>query len=248
MRQRTEYWARDLIKRTRSGKFAVANGSALQLIASHRDLHGQLLSVQTAAVELINVLRAIVAVARFIAFAGKALHEHPAARARIDSGDDAYLHAFVQEVRRTAPFFPIIGGRARETFEWQGFRFEKGAWVLLDLYGTDQDVNVWPEPQRFDPLRFLEREPTPFELVPQGAGDASLTHRCPGEDMTLEIMRVAVRELVGSMTFIVPAQDLSVDKSAIPALPASGVILANVVRCSPSDEASPTRASSARSI
>jgi hypothetical protein len=34
------------------------------------------------------------------------LHDHAAARARIAEGDDAYLGRFVQEVRRTAAFFP----------------------------------------------------------------------------------------------------------------------------------------------
>jgi fatty-acid peroxygenase len=39
---------------------------AAGIIATHRDLDGEELDVETAAVELLNVLRAVVAVARFI--------------------------------------------------------------------------------------------------------------------------------------------------------------------------------------
>ena len=52
-----------------------------------------------------------------------------------------------------------------------GMRSGKVTWVLLDLYGTDQHPRIWPDPTRFIPDRFLEKTPSPFELVPQGAGD-----------------------------------------------------------------------------
>jgi fatty-acid peroxygenase len=227
LRQRTEYWMRRVIARVRAGTIQAAPDSALQIVANHRDLDGEPLSVKTAAVELINVLRAVVAVGRFIAFAAKALHEHPEAKAPIAGGDSRYLHDFVQEVRRTAPFFPVIGGRARRALDWKGYRIRKDAWVLLDLYGTNHDARTWNEPAIFDPARFAVREPGPYELVPQGAGDPSVTHRCPGEDMTLALMKAAMRELC-AMSYTVPGQDLSVDTSVIPALPASGVVLSAI--------------------
>jgi fatty-acid peroxygenase len=172
--------------------------------------------------------RCIVAVGRFIVFASKALHEHPAARERIAGGDARYIEHFVQEVRRTAPFFPVIGGRVRQSFDWNGHKFEQGAWVLLDLYGTDQHPGFWRDPEAFDPDRFETMQPTPFELVPQGAGDATVTHRCPGEEMTLALMRTAVRQLTAAVSYEVPQQDLSVDKSTIPALPRSGLIMTRI--------------------
>jgi fatty-acid peroxygenase len=228
LRQNTERWAREIVRRARAGELPAAPRTALHMIAHHRDLEGKLLTTKVAAVELLNVLRAIVAVARFIAFAAKALHEHPAARTRIARGDAHYVDQFVQEVRRTAPFFPVIGGRAREEFQWNGHTFRQGTWVLLDLYGTNHHPAIWPEPARFDPDRFLHKAPTRFELVPQGAGDPAVTHRCPGEDLTLELMKTAVRQLTLAMTYEVPEQDLSVSKSTIPALPTSGVILSSI--------------------
>jgi cytochrome P450 len=77
-------------------------------------------------VERINILRPTVAVARFITFGALALHENPESRERLRAGDEEYLEWFVQEVRRFYPFFPLVGGRAREAFEWRGTTSPKG--------------------------------------------------------------------------------------------------------------------------
>jgi fatty-acid peroxygenase len=234
LRQRTERWARAIVVRARAGELVPPANTALYIIVHHKDLEGRLLRTKVAAVEMLNVLRAIVAVGRFIVFAAKALHEHPAARERIAGGDARYIAHFVQEVRRTAPFFPVIGGCVRQSFNWNGHKFEQGAWVLLDLYGTDQHPRIWRHPEAFDPDRFETMQPTPFELVPQGAGDATATHRCPGEEMTLALMRTAVWQLTSAMSYEVPQQDLSADKSTIPALPRSGFIMTRVRHQEPS--------------
>jgi fatty-acid peroxygenase len=202
----------------------------LHEIAFHRDLQGRLLDLKTAAVELINVLRATVAVARFIVFAAKALQEHPEHYRRLQGGDEIFLEHFVQEVRRTAPFFAFVGGRVCEPTTWNGYHFERDTWVVLDLYGTDHDDRTWLNPQAFDPDRFARKPPGPFEFVPQGGGDPDASHRCPGEAMTIELMKAAVRQLTQAIAYEVPPQDLSVSRAHIPALPASGFVMANVRR------------------
>jgi fatty-acid peroxygenase len=126
LRRRTERWAQGVISQTRSGKIACSPDSPLAVLASHLDADGRPLSVKVAAIELINVLRAVVAVARFIAFAANALHEHPRARAQIAEGDQAHLGRFADEVRRTAPFFPAIGGRVHSHGE---------AWISARVTG-----------------------------------------------------------------------------------------------------------------
>jgi fatty-acid peroxygenase len=229
LRSRCESWARDIIRRVRSGALAVPPKSPLAIIASHRDQDGALLSPKVAAVELINVLRPLVAVDRFIVFAAKALHEHPDWREKIASGDEESLALCAQEVRRLAPFFAFIGGRVKETFEWRGLAFPKGAWVLLDLYGTNRDARLWEQPDSFSPARLRGRNlATSFDFIPQGAGDPAETHRCPGEHATTELMRCALRMLTQRMTYDVPPQDLSVDLTHIPALPKSGFVMSNV--------------------
>ncbi|EFH12554.1 cytochrome P450 [Pseudoroseomonas cervicalis] len=205
----------------------VAPGSALEAFLQHRDLKGEPLPPEVLAVEMLNILRPILAVGRYMVFAALALHDHPAWRARFASGDETELPHFVQEVRRFYPFFPAIGGRVRECFTWRGHDFTAGDWVLLDLYGTNHDARLWPEPERFRPERFRNWSGDANSLIPQGAGDRIAGHRCPGEDLTILLVMQAVR-LLSRMRCVLPPQDLSIDLATMPASPASGLVLGEI--------------------
>jgi len=218
-RRGTERWIADVIRSVRKGRLRVPEGSAVHRIAHFCDERDALLDPETAAVELINVLRPTVAVAGFIAFEALALHEHPDARAVVAAGDAATLDAFSQEVRRFYPFFPAIGGRVREPFERRGFPFERGRWVLMDVYGTNHDPRIWGDPENFRPQRFLGAAPNDFALIAQGGGSYTEGHRCPGEPLTVELMKAAARLLTSDMRYDVPPQDSTIDFSRVPALP-----------------------------
>ncbi len=225
LRSRTERWARDKIKHVREGRIEATPGSTLHAMAHHRDESGQLLSTRTAAVELLNVLRPTVAVARFITFAALALHEHPEARAYVEALEEDALEHFAQEVRRYYPFFPVIAGKALRPFEWRGLRFKEGQWVILDLYGTNHDPVLWTSPGSFQPEHFREWKGNAYSLIPQGAGDAHTTHRCPGERIALELMKESVRLLMSETSYDVPEQDLKIPLNRFPTLPASGFLM-----------------------
>ena len=227
MRARAERWSRAVIQRIRAGEICAAEGSAAMIIASHRDRAGDLLDLKTAAVELINVLRPTVANARFLTFAALALHQNPEWRVRVAESDED-LEAFVQEVRRFYPFFPIVAGRVLAPFEWRDHRFRIGDWVLLDLYGTNHDPRIWGDPEGFRPERFKGRFVGMHELIPQGGGDQADTHRCPGESITVEQMKAVTRLLVRETQYEVPEQDLSIELSRIPAVPNSRFVMRNV--------------------
>lgn len=228
LRERAESWARGVIDDIRSSKRKPPPHSAAAVIAAHRDEDGALLDKKAAAVELINVLRPTVAVGRFITFAALALHEHPEQRRALEAGDDDAVERFTQEVRRFYPFFPVVGGLARAAFEWRGQTIAEGTWVLLDLYGTNHDERVWREPHTFDPDRFRQWNGSAFNFIAQGAGEHANTHRCPGERLTIELVKAAVRQLVSGMRYDVPPQDLSVDLSQMPAIPRSRFVISDV--------------------
>lgn len=98
----------------------------------------------------------------------------------------------------------------------------------FDPYGTNHRPRTWGDPEAFRPERFLGREPTPYELVPQGAGDVRAGHRCPGEALTIAVPERAVRLLAHETRYEVPAHDLRVDLSGMPALPWSGPVVGGV--------------------
>lgn len=228
LRQRTEFWARRVIRKIRSGKIAVPENAPAAIIAHHRDLDSQLLPAKIAGVELINVLRPIVAIARYIVFSAHALSAHPGSRRFAASESDAEVECFAHEVRRFYPFFPFIGGVATSPIEWNDHTIEEGDWVILDIYGTNHDQRTWTNPERFDPARFRDWDRSAYTFIPQGGGELLTTHRCAGEWITIALLKQAARMLTTAMTYDLPKQDLSISLRKMPAQPASGLIMANV--------------------
>ncbi len=98
-------------------------------------MEGNLLDIETAAVEVINIIRTIAAIAIFINFITLAVHHFPEEREKLLSDDVNYAHMFVQVVRRYYPFFPFTVALVKKDFIWNGYEFEKGTLALLDLMG-----------------------------------------------------------------------------------------------------------------
>ncbi|MGQ5259739.1 cytochrome P450 [Micromonospora sp. ZYX-F-536] len=223
-RTRRENWLATLIDRVRRGEATVPEGSAVAAVAGHRDADGAPLDACTAAVELLNIIRPTVAVSWFVAFGGHALHRWPAHGDQLRAADPGFAEAYAHEVRRFYPFAPFVGGRAVTGLEWGGVRIPAGAIVLLDLYGQNHDPRLWPEPYRFRPERFVGREIGPFELVPQGGGDPRTGHRCPGEQITVALLRDLVVRLA-RLEYTVPEQDLRIPLHRIPTRPVDGLLI-----------------------
>lgn len=224
LRQRAERWARGAIAAARTDADE-GPASPVRQIAGFRDAGGAPLSLRAGGVELLNLIRPTVAIARFVTFAALALHQHPRAAAWLREDPDGRLPAFVDEVRRYYPFFPVIGGRVRHPFEWRDHRFARGDWVLLGLHATSHDPRIWGDPERFRPERFFEGRARPDALVPQGAGDPARDHRCPGEAITRELTGRAIRQLL-DLRYTVPEQRLDVPLDRFPTLPRDGFVMA----------------------
>lgn len=217
----------------RAGSSAVREGSPCDVISRYTDEAGHPLTERVAAVELINVLRPIVAVSKYVVFAALRLHQNETWCRLFETGQDDLLDDFVEEVRRISPFFPFVGAVAKRRFSWEGYRIDKGQWLLLDLYGTCHDPRLFFKPGVFRPQRQLTWQSQPFRHIPQGAGDAARTHRCPGERIAVELVKEAVCLLCREMEFDIPPQDLTISLANVPAGPRSGLIFSGVVRKDP---------------
>lgn len=213
LRLRTEHWIDGVVARIRAGEGPA--GTVAAHVVAHID------DDRVAGIELLNLLRPIVAVARFGVFAGLALHLWPQWREQVAT-DMALAHAFAQEVRRTAPFFPVIGGAATRPLEWRGIRFAPGDRVVVDLFATNRHPRHWSDPGRFDPDRFARGEDE-AGIVAQGAGSMAAGHRCPGEPATVALLQT-IAALLAERSWSVPDQDRRVDLRRFPAQPGAAAL------------------------
>ncbi|AYV73632.1 cytochrome P450 [Bacillus sp. PK3-056] len=227
-RNRAERWIKQVIEVVREGKLETEQGTALHEMAFYKKIDGARLDPEMAAIELINVLRPIVAIATFITFSALAFHEYKEEREKLRTADDRHLDMFVHEVRRYYPFGPFLGARVRTNFMWKNQEFKEGTLVLLDIYGTNHDARLWENPNQFNPSRFENWQGGLYDFIPHGGGDPAKGHRCPGEGVTVELMKVVLRTLATKMDYNVPNQDLHYDLSEMPTLPKSGFIMSNI--------------------
>jgi fatty-acid peroxygenase len=211
-------WAAGVVRDARAGRVQPGAGSVLEGIA------GSALPAHTAGVELLNVLRPTVAVAwlgTFAALRFAGLSDLEEWRSRlVDPAGAGDRLSFAQEVRRTTPFAPALAGRVHARAEVNGLVVQPGDRIVLDVIGINHDPVRWPDPDRFDPARFLGTDPGAFDLVPQGGGSPAGGHRCPGESVALVLLDVTLRALPLVDYTVV---DGDVDRQRIPTLPAHGL-------------------------
>ncbi|MGN8646533.1 cytochrome P450 [Gracilibacillus sp. HCP3S3_G5_1] len=226
-RQKAESWVEDLVQKVRQEKIEVDQDRALYQFSWHKDANGQLLKADIVAVELLNLLRPIVAIAVYIDFALLAMHDYPEEAKKIREGNG---RQFIQEVRRYYPFFPFAAARVKQDFTWNNYDFKEGTLTLLDLYGTNHDPVIWNEPNQFKPDRFNDWQGSPFEFIPQGGGEFNIGHRCAGEWITIDILNETVNFFSTEISFDFPEQDFDYSMNDIPALPKSNIIITNIQR------------------
>ncbi|KAJ0501790.1 putative geraniol 8-hydroxylase [Helianthus annuus] len=103
-----------------------------------------------------------------------------------------YLRAIIKETLRLHPPVTfLVPHKAITDVEIKGYMVPKDAQIMCNMWAMGQDPNVWSDPQRFKPERFLEVEidfkGRDFEFIPFGAG----RRMCPGlplADIMLHLM------------------------------------------------------------
>jgi fatty-acid peroxygenase len=228
-RRRADVWATRVITEVRQGRRRPERRSAAWVMAHATDQDGGILPARTAAVELLNVLRPTVAVAYFAAFAALELEANPDLADRCATGDPAAVEKFCQEVRRMSPFVPLLAGRSRCPFTWQGHEVQKGDRLFLDVYGTHSDPAAWSDATTFDPDRFWSDAAQRPDFIPQGGGRVETGHRCPGEGIAMALLRTVVPSLA-RLDWSIHPDDRVYSLRRVPARPAGGVRLLDVRR------------------
>ena len=108
------------------------------------------------------------------------------------AGEDAYLTATIQETLRLRPVIVIVIRKLTEPVELGGHELPAGAAVTPSIHLIHRDPEIYPEPDRFLPERFLDNPPGTYTWIPFGGG----VRRCLGAAFAQFEMAVVLRELV----------------------------------------------------
>ena len=113
-------------------------------------------------------------------------------RAEVLEGREEYLTATIQETLRLRPVISIVLRRLTEPVEIGGYELPAGVSVAPCVYLVHRNPEVYPEPQRFLPERFLDNPPGTYTWIPFGGG----VRRCLGASFAQFEMAVVLKELV----------------------------------------------------
>jgi cytochrome P450 len=166
------------------------NGNAL----GDRDLRDQMMTLLLAGHET---------TAASLAWALHQLAQHPevaeAARAELarlpDDADPAlmpYLDAVVNETMRLCPVVPNIGRELQAPLTIAGRALPRGVVVAPCIYLAHRRADLWPEPERFDPSRFIDSRPPRDAFFPFGGG----ARRCLGAAFATYQMKIVLAEVL----------------------------------------------------
>jgi cytochrome P450 len=132
-----------------------------------------------------------------LAWAMERLARHPNALAALrDAEDDPLLDATVKEVLRTRPVLTIAARQAVAPYRLGAHELPPGTQVAPSIYLVHRRADLWPEPTRFRPERFLDGAPEPFSWIPFGGG----VRRCVGAAFAALEMREVLRAVAGHVT------------------------------------------------
>ena len=100
-----------------------------------------------------------------------------------------YLNAVCNETLRICPVaFMAFMRMAKHPVEIMGHHFAAGSIVVPSIYLTHHREDIYPEPKKFKPERFLERQYSPYEFLPFGGGN----RRCIGYALALLEMKLVL--------------------------------------------------------
>ncbi len=181
----------------------------LSLLVEARDEQGQPMSDDELLDEMFTLLMAgHETTATALAWAFWHLTQHPdvvarlrAELARVAGGAPVqpqhipqleYLDAVIKETMRLTPVVTFVVRRVHAPARIGGLDLPAGVNVGANIYMTHRRPDVWPDPERFDPDRFLGARPAPNTFFPFGGG----VRRCIGAAFATYELKTVLAEVL----------------------------------------------------
>ena len=111
--------------------------------------------------------------------------------------DNAYRQATILEIQRVRTVIDFAGRHVVvPMYELGDYRIPQGFSIMVSLLQLHHNPEEFPDPERFDPQRFIDGKPNTFAWVPFGGG----TRRCVGAAFANMEMDVALRTVLRHVT------------------------------------------------
>ena len=98
------------------------------------------------------------------------------------------LERVIKESMRILPPVPYTIRSATADVEMGGFKVPKNSRVICSHYLTHHDPDLYPQPEKFLPDRWLTIDPSPYEYFPFSAGPRA----CIGATFAMQAMKIAL--------------------------------------------------------
>ncbi len=216
----------DVIARRRAVHEPGARHDILSLLLDVRDDEGAPLTDTELRNELITlVLAGHETTANSIAWTFERLLRTPATYDRlrevVRSGEDpdGYLEATITESMRVRPVVPLVGRRVQVPWRLGEVVVPAQSRLLVGILLLHHRDDLYPDPFRFAPERFVGRKPGTHEWLPFGGG----TRRCLGAALAMEELRIVVAEIARRADLVVddPAPERAISRN-VTMIPARG--------------------------
>lgn len=103
-----------------------------------------------------------------------------------------YVEATIKETMRLNPIIPAVGRAVARPMAVAGHELPAHTIVGPCIYLTHRRPDIWTDPERFDPERFLVRKPGPYEFFPFGGG----VRHCLGAAFAMYEMKIVLAEML----------------------------------------------------
>ncbi len=121
-------------------------------------------------------------------------HPHTYAKlaTEIEAGRDEYLDAVIRETLRVRPILPLVGRHVVKPFKLGAWLIPPGTRIAPSIYLAGRREDAYPNPERFEPERWLGVRPDPYSWLPFGGG----TRRCLGMAFAQFEMRTVLQTII----------------------------------------------------
>ncbi|MBX3192152.1 MAG: cytochrome P450 [Labilithrix sp.] len=132
------------------------------------------------------------------------------------------IDAIAREAMRLNPVIPIVGRVLERPVRLAGHDLPAGTPLACSIYLAQRRPDVYPNPSRFDPDRFLGKKPAPSEFFPFGGG----VRRCIGMAFALYEMRIVLARLFERAELsLAPDAPIRVERRSITLVPSAGLLV-----------------------